>query len=56
MVAHWTMINVNPEDGTLEDFMPDFMDVALKAAHKGRDPDTPSWSTASSGQTQATAP
>ena len=48
-VMHWTVLSMNPEDGTMDDFVPGFANVALEAAHQGWDPDTPSHNEALSG-------
>ena len=49
VMAHWTMISMDPEDGSLDTFQPVFTPMALKATRKGNNPNAPTWEEAMTG-------
>ena len=49
-VAHWTMLSMDPETGSLDDCMPHCTVMALKAAKKTKDPDLPNCNEAMTGE------
>ena len=49
IMAYWTMISMDPEDGSLDTFQPVFTPMALKATRKGNNPNAPTWEEAMTG-------
>ena len=52
-IAYWMMLSMDPATGSLDDFMPAYTMMALKAARKTKDPDLPNYAEAMAGEHRA---
>ncbi len=49
-VAYWTLVNMDPETGEMDDFMPHLTPMGLKATRQGRSTDDPTYNDALTGE------